>query len=120
MNTNYDVSKHYDDLTLDEVNRSYAGSAFVCGLLTGALVGLLFAPARGRDTRRRLSSAARDGRDRVSHFVTKNRHVIAEKQARMASLVDHARTRVERTTSEAAAAMKHARAAIDHALDRTS
>ena len=36
-------------------------TAFICGALTGLSVGVLLAPARGAETRRRMTSAARRG-----------------------------------------------------------
>jgi gas vesicle protein len=40
--------------------------AFVLGALAGAAVALLWAPASGEDTRRRLAETAREGRRRAS------------------------------------------------------
>jgi hypothetical protein len=41
-------------------------AVFVCGVLTGASFGILFAPAPGIDIRRRLNSAVRNGYNRAS------------------------------------------------------
>ncbi len=38
------------------------------GLAIGIAVGILFAPDRGRDTRRKISTAARPARERVGGF----------------------------------------------------
>lgn len=39
--------------------------AFVLGALTGAAFALLWAPAAGEETRRRLGEKAREGKERV-------------------------------------------------------
>jgi gas vesicle protein len=40
--------------------------AFVCGALAGAVVAILLAPARGRETRERVRAMAREGQARLS------------------------------------------------------
>ena len=40
--------------------------AFVIGALAGAAVALLFAPAAGDETRRKLAEKAREGRDQAA------------------------------------------------------
>jgi gas vesicle protein len=40
--------------------------AFLCGLATGAVLTVLFAPARGQETRARLVAKAREAGDRLS------------------------------------------------------
>ena len=43
--------------------------AFALGALAGAVVALLFAPAKGEDTRDLLTEKAREGRDKVKEYV---------------------------------------------------
>ena len=50
-------------------NESSTGSvlvAFAVGALAGAAVALLFAPASGEETRRKLGEKAREGRDTLA------------------------------------------------------
>ena len=50
-------------------NGNSAGSvlvAFAVGALAGAAVALLFAPASGEETRRKLGDKAREGRDTLA------------------------------------------------------
>ena len=49
----------------DERQWAVAG-AFLCGLAAGAALAILFAPARGQETRERLLARAREGRDRLA------------------------------------------------------
>jgi gas vesicle protein len=48
-------------------------AAFAIGAIAGAAVALLFAPAAGAETRRKLAEKARAGRDRVSDLVDRGR-----------------------------------------------
>jgi gas vesicle protein len=64
-------------------NESSSGSAlfsaFVLGALAGAAIALLYAPAAGEETRRKLAEKAREGRKRAESMVREgqeafNRH----------------------------------------------
>ena len=48
-------------------------AAFAVGAIAGAAVALLFAPASGAETRRKLAERAREGRDRVDDLVDRGR-----------------------------------------------
>ena len=59
-------------------SESQAGSvllAFAVGALAGAAVALLYAPASGEDTRRKLAEKAREGRDNLAAAVERGREV---------------------------------------------
>lgn len=45
-------------------------TTFIAGAAIGAVLGVLFAPDRGEETRRRVKAAARDGRDFVRDTCT--------------------------------------------------
>ena len=47
--------------------------AFAIGALAGAVVALLYAPASGEETRRKLGKAARDGRERAEALAREGR-----------------------------------------------
>lgn len=51
--------------------------AFVAGMLTGAALALLFAPATGEETRDFLNQRAREGRDRASEAARQGREHLA-------------------------------------------
>ena len=68
-------------------NQNSAGSvllAFAVGALAGAAVALLYAPASGEDTRRKLAQKARDGRDSLAVAVERGREVYDQVRKEMA------------------------------------
>ena len=68
-------------------NQGSAGSvllAFAVGALAGAAVALLYAPASGEDTRRKLAQKARDGRDSLAVAVERGRDVYDQVRKEMA------------------------------------
>lgn len=58
--------------------------AFAVGALAGAAVALLYAPAAGDETRRRLAQKARDGRENLAAAVERGREVYEQARKEMA------------------------------------
>lgn len=58
--------------------------AFAVGALAGAAVALLYAPASGEETRRRLAQKARDGRESLAAAVERGREVYEQVRKEMA------------------------------------
>lgn len=58
--------------------------AFAVGALAGAAVALLYAPASGEETRRRLAQKARDGRENLAAAVERGREVYEHVRKEMA------------------------------------
>ena len=56
--------------------------AFALGAIAGAAVALLYAPASGEETRRRLSEKAREGRQRVASAVERGREAFEQMRSR--------------------------------------
>jgi gas vesicle protein len=57
-------------------NNNGSGSmlvAFMLGALAGAAVALLYAPATGEETRRKLAEKAREGRDKAEDLARRGR-----------------------------------------------
>ena len=52
--------------------------AFALGALAGAAIALLYAPASGDETRRRLRKKAEEGRDRVTEAFDRGREVFEQ------------------------------------------
>jgi gas vesicle protein len=65
--------------------------AFVVGVLTGAAVALLFAPASGEETREYLGQKAREGKARARDAVDQGREVYQRQRESIASAVDRGR-----------------------------
>ena len=84
-------------------NGSSAGSvfvAFVLGAATGAALALLFAPASGEETRRKLSERAREGRERAESFAREGRDFVNRQREHVASAVDRGREAFEQARKE--------------------
>ena len=58
--------------------------AFMVGALAGAAVALLYAPAAGTDTRRKLAQKAREGRDTLEAVVERGREAYEQARKEMA------------------------------------
>lgn len=68
-------------------NGSQTGSvllAFAVGALAGAAVALLYAPAAGEETRRKLAQKTREGRENLATAVERGREVYEQVRKEMA------------------------------------
>ena len=68
-------------------NESQTGSvllAFAIGALAGAAVALLYAPAAGEETRRKLAQKTREGRENLATAVERGREVYEQVRKEMA------------------------------------
>lgn len=75
-------------------NGNSAGSvvvAFALGALAGAAVALLYAPATGEETRRKLAEKAREGRDKVEELTRQGREKAEELARRGREAFEQAR-----------------------------
>lgn len=67
-------------------NHNSTGSvllAFAVGALAGAAIALLYAPAAGEETRRKLADKAREGREGLAAAVQKGREVYEQARKEM-------------------------------------
>ncbi len=84
-------------------NGSSAGSvlaAFLIGAVAGAAVALLYAPAPGEETRRRLAEKAREGRERAEDFAREGREFINRQRETIGSAVERGREAFEKARKE--------------------
>jgi gas vesicle protein len=68
-------------------NGSSTGSvllAFALGAVAGAAVALLYAPASGEETRRRIGDKTREGKQRLSSAVERGREAFEQIRSRTA------------------------------------
>jgi gas vesicle protein len=85
---------------------------FLAGLGLGALVGILYAPKSGRETREQLISSAREGtdyvaqrgrdaREHVTEWVDRGKEVVSRQRDQINSAIDAGRQAFRETTEAA-------------------
>jgi len=91
-----------------------------CALLTGAVLGILFAPARGREVRREIMWNVHKGRERASRLrdgasklIDRRRHGAAREKNRVDGLVHTAGQHAGEIQAGIANAMHDAKAAFE-------
>ena len=62
--------------------------AFAIGALAGAAVALLYAPATGDETRRKLAEKAREGRDRAQDAIRKGGDLLRQQREHLSEAID--------------------------------
>ena len=62
--------------------------AFACGALAGAVLALLYAPAPGEETRRKIVDKAREGRRRAETAVREGGEMLRDSASNLADVVD--------------------------------
>ena len=84
-------------------NNGNSGSelvAFVIGAVAGAAVALLYAPAAGEETRRRLAERAREGREKAEGLAREGREFITRQRETLATAVERGRQAFEEARKE--------------------
>ena len=83
--------------------------AFFTGGLIGSLLGLLFAPMTGRETREKIRDASVDVRDRTVNTAHRAKEATSE---RVTELVDKGKARVDDATENVKAAVEAGKTAF--------
>ena len=83
--------------------------AFFMGGLIGSLLGLLFAPMAGRETREKIRDASTDVRDRTISTAHRAKDATTEK---VTDLVDKGKARVDDATGSVRAAVEAGKSAF--------
>ena len=83
--------------------------AFFTGGLIGSLLGLLFAPMAGRETREKIRDASTDVRDRTINTAHRAKDTTTE---RVSELVDKGKARVDDATESVRAAVEAGKSAF--------
>jgi len=74
--------------------------AFALGALAGAAVALLYAPAAGEETRRRLGDKAREGRQRAEELAKQGREFLSEQRDSIGEAIDRGREAFQQSRKE--------------------
>ena len=74
--------------------------AFALGALAGAAVALLYAPAAGEETRRRLGDKAREGRQRAEELAQQGREFLSEQRDTIGDALDRGREAFQQSRKE--------------------
>lgn len=84
-------------------NNGSAGSvlmAFVLGAAAGAAIALLYAPATGEETRRKLKEKARAGRDRAEEMARDGREFLHRQRENLGAAVERGREAFDQARKE--------------------
>ena len=84
-------------------NGSSAGNvivAFALGAVAGAAIALLYAPASGEETRRKLAEKAREGRDRAEAVAREGREFISRQRENLSAAVERGREAFDQARKE--------------------
>jgi gas vesicle protein len=84
-------------------NGSSAGGvlvAFAIGAIAGAAVALLFAPATGEETRKRLAEKAKEGRDRAETVAREGREYFNRQRDNLTAAVERGREAFDQARKE--------------------
>lgn len=65
--------------------------AFLLGAVSGAVVALLYAPAKGSETREYIGERAKEGRQRAAEAVEKGRQAVHQGRETLTSAIERGR-----------------------------
>ena len=74
--------------------------AFALGAVAGAAIALLYAPATGEETRRKLALKAREGRERAEQLAREGREFMNRQRENLATAVERGREAYEQVRKE--------------------
>jgi gas vesicle protein len=74
--------------------------AFAVGAIAGAAVALLFAPATGEETRRKLVEKAREGRERAEGLAREGREYFNRQRDNLGAAVERGREAFDQARKE--------------------
>lgn len=84
-------------------NNNSAGSvlmAFVLGAAAGAAIALLYAPATGEETRRKLKDKARAGREKAETLAHDGREFLSRQRENLTAAVERGREAFDQARKE--------------------
>jgi gas vesicle protein len=74
--------------------------AFAIGAVAGAAVALLFAPATGEETRKKLAEKAKEGRDRAESMAREGREYFNRQRDNLTAAVERGREAFDQARKE--------------------
>ena len=74
--------------------------AFVLGAISGAAVALLYAPAKGDETRKYLGDRAREGRERMADLAERSREMVNQGRETVNNAIDRGREAYQQARRE--------------------
>jgi gas vesicle protein len=74
--------------------------AFALGALAGAAVALLYAPASGEETRRKLAEKARESRERAEAMAREGREFVTRQRDNITAAVERGREAFDQARKE--------------------
>jgi gas vesicle protein len=74
--------------------------AFVVGAVAGAAIALLYAPASGEETRRKLAEKARQGRDKAQQVAKEGREFVDRQRDHLVEVAERGRQAFEQARKE--------------------
>jgi gas vesicle protein len=84
-------------------NGSSAGTvlvSFALGAIAGAAIALLYAPAAGEETRRKLGEKAREGREKAERLARDGREFFERQRETLTTAVERGREAFEQARKE--------------------
>ena len=76
--------------------------AFALGAAAGAAIALLYAPASGEETRRRLAKKAKEGRDQIEALAREGRNFVERNRESLTDAVERGREAYDQARKELA------------------
>ena len=74
--------------------------AFALGAIAGAAVALLYAPAAGEETRRKIAERAREGREKAETLAREGREFFNRQRENLTAAVERGRESFEQARKE--------------------
>lgn len=79
---------------MSEHNSSNSTLAFLLGLTIGAIVGILFAPAEGKETRKKIAKYLEDLEQKGEDILEKGKEFIEDETAKAKKFIDDTKEKI--------------------------
>lgn len=87
-------------MSSDSSSGSAVFTAFLLGAVAGAAIALLYAPAAGEETRRKLAEKAREGRKRAESAIREGQAAFQRQRENLGQAFERGREVFEQTRKE--------------------